>query len=429
MQSLQVKFALILIGSIVAVVLTATALTAVLLSSGDSVRMIGPMAQHIAFSADFTGGNGPRPLSPTIGPSSDGPPRPREMVSATAAPGKPRPELTAALKAALVAQGKDGTVTVTDDATTGQPVASYQTADGRWTIFEFPKPMPPPPQLSVALGAWLLLVVLGVVAVALVMARRVTQPFAMLERAIASVGPDGVLPQIPEVGSGEARHTASALNLLSDRLKAAMESRMRLVAAAGHDLRTPMTRMRLRAEFLPDEERESWLADLAELDLIADSAIRLVREEGAGEDQDKLALDQLLAETAAELSAAGLPVATGPIERAEVRAGPLALRRALRNLVINAATHGGGATVSMCVIGAFAQIVIEDEGPGIPEALLANVFEPFFRADPGRSRTIEGAGLGLAIAKEIVERFGGTIVIENRPEGGLRQTLTLALAT
>lgn len=416
MQSLQYKIALILIASIVAVVLVATGITAFFISSGDATRMVGPMADHIAFSADALHPDGrERP-----------PPRPREEISTVPATGKPRQELTSALKAALLAQGKQGELIVTEDDR-GRPQASYQTPDGRWTIFEFPRPMQPPPQLWIALGSWLLLVVIGVVAVALVMARRVTQPFGILQNAIASVGSDGVLPHIPEVGSGEARHTAAALNLLSDRLKTAIESRMRLVAAAGHDLRTPMTRMRLRAEFLPDEERASWLADLEELDLIADSAIRLVREQGPGEDTERIGLETLLDETVNELSGANLPVNLGSLVTANVKAARLSLRRALRNLIINAATHGGGATVSLTASDGFAHIAIVDDGPGIPAALMSQVFEPFFRAEPGRTRVIDGAGLGLAIAKEIIERFGGAIHIENRPQGGLSQTVTLAL--
>lgn len=416
MRSLQIKIALILIAAIVAVVLVATGVTAIVILSGDSTRMIGPMAQHIAFSAELldAGGN---PSGP--------PPMPREEITTAPAIGKTRTDLTEALRAALTAEGKTGTVIVTDGAQSGQPVASYQLPDGRWAIFDFPRPMPPPPQLWLALVSWLTLVVVGVVAVALIMARRVTQPFGILERVIASVGTDGILPHIPETGSGEARHTAAALNLLSDRLKASMESRMRLVAAAGHDLRTPMTRMRLRAEFLPDEERASWLADLEELDLIADSAIRLVREEGAGEDQTKVALAGLVKTTVSELSASQLPVSLVSAESVTIKAGPLSLRRALRNLITNAATHGGGARVTLRAIGQYAQIVIEDDGPGIPDALLSQVFEPFFRVDPGRGKAVKGAGLGLAIAREIVERLGGSIVIENRPEGGLRQIVTL----
>ena len=190
-----------------------------------------------------------------------------------------------------------------------------------------------------------------------------------------------------------------------------------------------MTRMRLRAEFLSDEDRAAWLADLDELEAIADSAIRLVREEGAAADREAVALDVLVRETVAGLAQSGLPVSVGEAVPVAVSAGPLALKRALRNLITNAATHGGGAQVRVETGDGDARVIIEDSGPGIPDEMIGQVFEPFFRANPGRSQSIKGAGLGLAIAREIIERFGGTITIANctKPKG-LIQTVRLPLA-
>lgn len=421
MRSLQLKIALILITAIVAVVMVATAVTALVLNAGEATRMVGPMARHIALTQEFyrtaTGGQ-PPPRPPRS---------PKEIVD-TPPKGIERTELQSALTAALAKQGVQGAVQVVVPERARDPVAALQLSDGRWMLFDFPGPPGPPTQLMLALGAWLTLVVIGVVGVALIMARRVTHPFAVLERAIASVGPDGLLPRMPETGSGEARQTAAALNRLSDRLRAAMDSRMRLVAAAGHDLRTPMTRMRLRAEFLDEDERASWLGDIDELEAIAESAIRLVREEGAGEDRVAVPLDAMLRECVGELRDAGLAIEPGELSSVSVEAGPLALRRALRNLLTNAATHGGGGRVRLEAESDHARVVIQDDGPGIPEELLDQVFEPFFRANPGRTQTVKGAGLGLAIAREIVERFGGSITIRNRPEGGLEQVVTLRRA-
>ncbi|MBI4922336.1 MAG: two-component sensor histidine kinase [Devosia nanyangense] len=419
MRSLRLKIALILIASIVAVVFVATAVTAVVLNSGEAGRMVGPMARHIAVAGEFF----------VAREQGKPPPRepPNQVVSTAPATGY-RPEITVALAAALADLGVAGKVQVTQADTGHEPVAALQIGDGRWMLFPFPEPPGPPPQLLAALGAWLVLVVIGVVGVALVMAQRVTRPFAILERAIASVGPDGALPHMPEVGSGEARQTAASLNRLSDRVKAATESRMRLVAAAGHDLRTPMTRMRLRAEFLHEADRASWLGDIDELEAIADSAIHLVREEGAGEDRVEVALAGLVRECIDELRASGLPVVLVGADAATVAAGPLALKRALRNLLTNAATHGGGGRVRLSADADTATIIIDDDGPGIPDGMLAQVFEPFFRANPGRAQTVKGAGLGLAIAREIIERCGGSIAIRNRPSGGIEQVVTLRLA-
>lgn len=430
MHGLRVKLALIFVGSVLAVVLVATAVTALMLNIGETDRLMGPMARHMAIANDIIAagpeGKPPERRQPREGGRFKPPFGPDRIVDALPE-GTARPELAVALQRALVREGEDRPVEVIERSG-GERVAAQRLEDGGYMLFPFPRPMGPPPELWLALLAWLALVVIGVLGAAVALAWRATQPFTVLERAIGSVGPDGVLPHVPETGGSEARQTAVALNALSDRLKVAMESRMRLVAAAGHDLRTPMTRMRLRAEFLAEEERAAWLNDLDELDAIADSAIRLVKEEGAGEDHRPVELDGLVRETAAELADAGLPVKLAETVPAVVTAGPLALRRALRNLITNAATHGGGAAVRLEVVGGEALVIIEDDGPGIPDELIPQVFEPFFRASPGRTQIIKGAGLGLAIAREIIERFAGSIEISNRPEGGLRQVVRLRLS-
>lgn len=412
MRELRLKFALILIASVIAVVLMATVLTAWLVNGNEPRRFAGPLARNMAMAIDL------------VSPSTEARLKPHTEIVDTLPDGIDRPDLAQEIAHGLAFERRKNPVVVRE---TGDDdyVAATELPDGRWLLFPIPKPPPVPPQMWLSLGSWVGLMVIGIVAVALVLANRVTQPFRLIERAIASVGPDGILPRTPEVGSGEARRMARALNQLSDRVKAGMDSRMRLVAAAGHDLRTPMTRMRLRAEFLPDSDRAGWLDDIAELEAIADSAIHLVKEEGAGEDQGPVALDALVRETASQLAATDLPVSIDQLDPVIVTAGPLALRRALRNLFTNAATHGGGGHVSLSIVNQRARLVIEDTGPGIPEELIPRVFEPFFRADPARGQPIKGAGLGLAIAREIIERFGGAIEISNRPEGGLRQVVTM----
>ncbi len=307
--------------------------------------------------------------------------------------------------------------------------ASVNLGGTDWMIMEMPDLRPPADGWKVFAG-WVVLIVIGSAAISIYAAAKITGPLGLIEEAVGRIGEDGVLPPIPETGSNELRTTARALNRLSSRLKSAMESRMRLVAAAGHDLRTPMTRMRLRAEFVTDEEeRGKWFADLEELDSIADSAIRLVREEASQDPAESASLDALLREIVEELNQLNLDVTATELKPVRVPAGPVALKRALRNLVINAATHGKGANISLARKDDKAVVTITDEGPGIPEEQLAQVFEPFFRVDPARRKTVPGAGLGLAIAKEIVERFGGRISIANRTPIGLVQTVRLPLVS
>jgi signal transduction histidine kinase len=333
---------------------------------------------------------------------------------------------TSALRAELVRSGLPADAVVSLPTETTWPVISLD-VPGQAQKLVFPAVLPPRPPSTppTALIGWIALIAAGTIAISVAAVYRLTQPLVLVERSVANVDAGGELPLLPETGTVEVRVTARAINRLSARLKQAMESRMRLVAAAGHDLRTPMTRMRLRAEFLGDTDRQKWLADLDELDHIADSAISLVREEMTVEERNPIRLDFLLRQAVAELSELGMDLRLGSIAAAEIVIRPLSLKRALRNLLVNAATHGKGATITLLNAGAVARIEILDRGNGIPDHLLERAMEPFFRANPVRSPT--GAGLGLAIAREIILRNGGQLTLANAPTGGLAQTITVPI--
>jgi len=342
-------------------------------------------------------------------------------LSRDPAPGEVLEKPTALLKRSFQNAGLSLDVVV-KQLPGGRQTASVNLGTG-WLNWPVPSHSPPV-QVWLGIAGWMGLITIGVIGVALIVAHQITKQLKFLETMAKAVGRDGILPRVREEGSAEIRATARALNMMGESLKNAVESRMRLVAAAGHDLRTPMTRMRLRAEFLDEDERARWLRDLDELDRIADSAIQLVREETVGKGTELVRLDALVRRICHELAVMGLAVELVDVAAVSVTISPLALTRSLRNLVINAATHGGGACVSVVAKDNHALIIIDDNGPGIPEKDLASVFEPFFRVDPARRKHIPGAGLGLAIAKEIVERQGGALSIENRRPNGLRQTLT-----
>jgi signal transduction histidine kinase len=337
------------------------------------------------------------------------------------ATGKPRPELTNLLQSQLRSAGSDLEVVVTKPTETAHPVVSIKLKSG-WLALPVPE-RHGKEEVLFALAGWFLLVAIGTVVVALWFAHRITRHLAVLERVAATIDADGILPRLPETGPAELKATARALNTMTMRLKNAAESRMRLVAAAGHDLRTPMTRMRLRAEFLDEEDRSLWLNDLEELDRIADSAIQLVREETQREKSRLLRVDEVITEICQDLASMKASVTIIKMEAVTISSAPLALTRAVRNLVINAATHGGGAFVTVGMENSAALITIDDEGPGIPDQSMSRVFEPFFRVDPARRKPGLGAGLGLAIAKEIVERHGGKLTLQNRSPTGLRQKI------
>lgn len=261
--------------------------------------------------------------------------------------------------------------------------------------------------------------------VSIIVGNMVVRPLETLQQAIESVNPQAIIPQITERGDGAALITVRLLNTLADKLKSAMDSRMRLVAAAGHDLRTPLTRMRLRAEMLDDDKaRGKWIDDVDEMMHIADSAITLVKEEVGHREYEKLRLDALVEDLVAELDMIGHKIEITRIQACEIVGGPHAIKRAISNLLINADTHGENASVAVYRDGDRVICAINDEGPGIPDDVIRHAFEPFFRADPARQRVATGAGLGLAIVKEIVTRHGGTISLTNRQPTGLYQELT-----
>ncbi|MBA4791070.1 MAG: two-component sensor histidine kinase [Rhizobiales bacterium] len=334
--------------------------------------------------------------------------------------GAPDADQTRALRLAATRLGTPLDVSVAYNAQ--NPLirtASLRVGPETWLLVDFDPPSDP------ELGGWFALITLSVGAIAVFAAHRMSKPLALLESAVESVSPDGILPELAERGPAEVRATAAAINSLSARLKRAVESRMRLVAAAGHDLRTPLTRMRLRAEFVADEEdRVLWLKDIDELQRIAHSAIQLVQDETTRAPLETIRVDELVRRVVEELRDQDLDISLAGTSETYARANRLSLSRALRNLFINAATHGVRGTVRVSG-GGETRITIADEGPGIDADLLDQVFEPFFRADRARSQNIPGAGLGLTISREIVRGAGGDITIANGPAGGLVQVIAL----
>ena len=415
MKSLGARLALLLLTAIVLVVISSSFVASLVMRGPRPDMMIEPEARQLAVLAAFAEKDRAAAASAglIVAPTADDSPRDEELS---------RFLVEALLRISSMREA------IISRQSTGEMIASLKLSDGKWLVTPMPQHGPPPGGWKILVG-WLGLIIIGSVLVSVFAASKIMKPLRLLERAVAEVNPDGTLPHIAETGPGEIRVTAQALNGLSARVKASTESRMRLVAAAGHDLRTPMTRMRLRAEFIQDdEERRKWLADLEELDRIADSAIGLVREEISKDSLERVRLDTAVEEIVEELQAINMNVNSGELEPALICAGPLAVTRALRNLLINAATHGQSATVTVTHLGNRAVVRIVDTGPGIPEERLNQVFEPFFRIDIARQRSFPGAGLGMAIAHEIVTRFDGEITVRNRQPTGLEQVVSFKSA-
>lgn len=411
-MSLRTRLIALLVAAIVAVMVLAAGVTALVIDGPDDGMRARSTAEAINAVARLVDGSPERAqiaglkLSPPPSSALLDADTTREIVDALRSVGSTLPAVV---------------------ETTGERTrqVAFPVTDTEWARVTLSSGPPSPVRPLTSYG---ILVILGATAIAVPIAARILRPVRLMERIIASVRADGTLASIPERGTPEERSIARSFNALSARLSAAYEGRMRFIAAAGHDLRTPMTRLRLRAEFLPEAERAVWLRDLAELDAIADSAIRLVREETDPSSFERIGLSAMLEAIAGELADIGLPASVvGPVD-ASVEVQPLALKRALRNLVENAARHGGGARITAEMEAEAVVIEIEDDGPGIPAPLMDRVFEPFFSVDPARQKTAGGAGLGLAIAREIIERQGGRITLVNRAGGGLRQEVRLPVA-
>jgi signal transduction histidine kinase len=261
--------------------------------------------------------------------------------------------------------------------------------------------------------------------------RRLTAPVATLAAAAETLGRDVNAPPLPENGPSEVATAAIAFNTMASRIRRFVQDRTELLTAIGHDLRTPITRLKLRAEFIDDDEqRGKILADLEELEAMVSATLAFGRDARTTEPVSALDLAELLRTVLDEAADAHPDLLNkltyqGPAHLT-VRARTLSLKRVFVNLVVNAVNYGGSAVVKLSNAGRGLVVVeIEDDGPGIPPAELDRVFEPFHRAEPSRNRETGGVGLGLPIARNIMRAHGGDVVIVNRPGGGVRATVTL----
>jgi signal transduction histidine kinase len=303
--------------------------------------------------------------------------------------------------------------------------AEVRLRDGQWARFDSVAPAGPeglPLRLALALAV-LLAAVLGLSYLAV---RWVTRPLHVLAEAADGLGRDLHRPPLPEDGPVEIRRAAQAFNTMQSRLARFVEDRTRILAALSHDLKTPITRMRLRAELLDDDvARERFEADLAEMQAMVQDTLDFLRGLGGGAVPEPVDLDALLASVQADQRSMGREVSVSGRAGAPVTGVASLLRRALANLIDNAVLYGGRAEVVLEDSAERLVVRVRDAGPGVPEAELARVFEPFYRLESSRNRSTGGTGLGLTIARNIAQMHGGDIALRNRPQGGLEATLTL----
>ncbi len=301
--------------------------------------------------------------------------------------------------------------------------------DGRW-LNARSVPTAPVPALARPYVAMLAILAVLLVAAVSLGTRRATRPLAGLAEAAERLGRGEPVAPLPETGPEEVRRAVAAFNRMQERLSRFIADRTRLLAALGHDLRTPITSLRLRAELLDDEDAKQRIVEtLDEMQRMVESTLAFAREEAQAEPVRETDLAALVEGTVEDLSELGLDVRLVASEPVVARIRSAAVRRALRNLIENAVRYGKRARVGLVREVEEAVVRVDDDGPGIPVDKLEEVFEPFVRLDPSRSTETGGVGLGLAIARGIARAHGGEVSLANRPEGGLRACLRLPLAT
>lgn len=296
--------------------------------------------------------------------------------------------------------------------------------DGDTAVFRAIAPQPGPglpKRIFVDLGILALLLA----AVLYAVTRTITRPLGDLARAADTIGRSTNAMPIEERGARELRQATRAFNAMQERLQRYLDSRTRVLAAMSHDLRTPLTRLRLRVESIDDEAlRQRCTEDLDEMSNMVRGALGVFRGLNDEESPQAVDINALAQELQRQYEELGETVQISGRAHSPYHARPLALKRCLGNLIQNALHHGENATLQ---IDDGKQLVLRvlDTGPGIPEDALERVFEPFLRLEASRNRDTGGTGLGLSIARDIAQSHGGSLTLHNRTGGGLEARLSL----
>jgi signal transduction histidine kinase len=299
---------------------------------------------------------------------------------------------------------------------------------GGWLTARFTLPTAPSPAPDILIAAALGSILTG--AAAAWLAGRVSRPLSALAFAAHEVARGRTVPQLQSKGPEDIRVATDAFNQMSDRVTRTLETQRQLLSAVGHDLRTPIAAMRITAEFVDDEEtRDRLTRNLDELQSLTESVLSAARA-GPGEARRRVDLAALLESVCDDLVDLGMPVELDVSGTSPCPCRSNEIRRAVRNLIENAVRYGGGARVALRTEGDFFVTMVEDDGPGIPDDRLQDVFEPFVRLEASRNTATGGAGLGLTLARSIAREHGGDVVLENRKNRdgrilGLRAILRL----
>lgn len=285
----------------------------------------------------------------------------------------------------------------------------------------------PGPRLLVGLLAQTLILYIVVLAPMLWIGRRISRPLRDLATSARAFQPGQTAAPVEEHGPADVRAVIAAYNTLGTRVTAMLDEKDRMLGAIGHDLRTPLAALRVRIESVEDDDDRQRMADtIDEMTRMLEDILSLARLGRSSEPVTEVDLAALVDAVAEDFRDLGHAVETRDADRLPWRVRPASMRRAIRNLVENAVKYAGGAEVVVERAAGGACIAVLDRGPGIPADRLEHVFEPFIRVETSRNRDTGGIGLGLALARAIVQEVGGTLTLANREGGGLAATIQLS---
>lgn len=304
-------------------------------------------------------------------------------------------------------------------------LVSLRLADGSWVNASAGLQRPAFGGLTSMIVSTVLMAI-AVVPVGIWLLQIAIRPLKTFALAAQNLGNDVNAPPVPEVGPTEVARTAQAFNEMQRRIGKLLSDRTAMLAAVSHDLRTPITRLRLRAELLEDgEHQQKIVADILEMEEMVNATLAFFRDDAVAEERRTIDLGALLRTVANDAADAGHDVCLMRCDPCAVEAQPTALKRVLVNLVENAVKYGDRARLALADTSTEAVVTVEDDGPGIPAAQHENVFEPFVRLESSRSRETGGVGLGLSLVRSVIRAHGGTVALENLTPNGLRVVVRL----
>ena len=326
----------------------------------------------------------------------------------------------------------DGDATTVDrgvlDVGVGLPgsyVLAVEMRDGGWVVFTAPTPFWGLDQAA-RNGVKVVFLTLTVIGISVAAAYQLSRPIGRFTEAVRRFGNDPRAAALPVAGPIELRETVRAFNAMQAKIQAFVSDRTAMLAAISHDLRTPLTKIRLRGEFIEDDDQRARLfRDVDDMQAMVDSALAFFRDDLQDEEVTAFDFPELLRTIADDYADQGHPVVYDGVDRLAHRGKPFALKRAFPNWVDNAVKYGRAPELELRCREDSVVVAVRDSGPGIPATAFEEVFAPFYRLERSRNRATGGVGLGLTSARSVIQGHGGSITLHNRESGGLELRVTL----